>query len=423
MKTRSDTPDLEAARALDARDALAPFRARFVISDPDLVYLDGNSLGRLPHAAAERTREVLAEWGEGLIGNWNAGWMDLPRRLGEKVALLVGADADEVLLADSTSVNLFKLSVAALRARPGRRTVVSDDLNFPSDLYVLRAALAAAGGQRRLRVIPSPDGILPSPDLQDAFQADTALVALSHTTFKSAYTHHMAAVTAAAHRAGALMLWDVSHSAGALPIRLREAGADLAVGCCYKYLNGGPGAPAFLYVRRELQNALDNPIAGWLGCEDPFRFAPEYAPAPGLRRFLTGTPPVLSLAAAEPGIDLLLEAGVERVRARSVAQTEYLIARWERDLQPLGYTLKSPRDAERRGSHVTLGHPEGLRISRALADRMRVVPDFRLPDNIRLGVAPLYTTFEELARGVEALARVVRERLYDAYPRERRGVT
>jgi len=414
-----------AARPLDAEDELAPFRERFVIDDPALIYLDGNSLGRLPRAAQQRARELVdEEWGRGLIGSWNDRWLRLPERLGAKIARLLGAEADEALLADSTSVNLFKLVVAALRARPDRPRVVTDDLNFPSDLYILQSALQLAGPERRLEVVRSPDGMtLPLETLAAAISPDTALVVLSHTTFRSAFVHDMAAVTDLAHRYGALVLWDVSHSVGALPLSLRETGADLAVGCTYKYLNGGPGAPAFLYVRRDLQPALQNPIAGWFGREDPFRFALDYQPEAGIRRFLTGTPPILSLALVEPGVDLLLEAGLDRVRAKSVRQTEYLIALWEELLAPLGFTLNSPRDPARRGSHVSLGHPEGLRINRALVERLRVVPDFRAPDNIRLGVCPLYTTYAEVLQAVHALRAVVADRLYAEYPREHSGVT
>jgi kynureninase len=249
------------------------------------------------------------------------------------------------------------------------------------------------------------------------------LLALSHTTFKSGFTYDLAAVTKLAHRAGALVLWDLSHSAGAMPICLADAGGDLAVGCTYKYLCGGPGAPAYLYVRRDLHAEFHNPVAGWFGREDPFGFAIDYQPAPGLRRFLTGTPPVLSLALVEPGVDLLLEAGLDRVRKKSVAQTEYLIGLWEELLAPLGFTLKSPLEPERRGSHVALGHPEGWRISQALIERENVIPDFRPPDNLRLGVCPLYTTYLELHAAAEALRRIVADRVFAHYPAGREGVT
>lgn len=405
------------ARALDAADPLRAFRERFVITDPELIYLDGNSLGRLPRATPERLAAVAAgEWGDRLVRGWNEGWFDAPDRLGGKLAGLLGAGADEVVLADSTSVNLFKLSLAALLARPDRHTIVTDDLNFPSDLYILRSAARLAGRPVTLRVVPAADGIHgPVAALAAALDDDTALLSLSHTVFKSGYTYDMAALTALAQRAGALALWDLSHSAGAVVVDLHGAAADLAVGCAYKYLNGGPGAPAFLYVRRDLQETLANPISGWIGGRDPFDFALDYAPAPGIRRFLTGTPPILSLAAVEPGLDLLLEAGMPALRERSVRLSEYLIGRWQERLEPLGFRLNSPRDPARRGSHVSLGHDDGLRINLALIHEAHVLPDFRRPDNIRLGIAPLYNTFADLYTAVERLRAVVVDRLYERY--------
>jgi kynureninase len=410
--------DAAHARELDRRDELGRFRTAFVVDDPELIYLDGNSLGRLPRSSADRVRRAVeTEWGGRLIRGWNEGWWEAPRRIGAQVARLLGAAADEVVVTDSTSVNLFKLVVAALAARPGRVKVVSDELNFPSDLYVVQGALALLGGRHRLELVPSADGVsVPTAALARAIDAETALVTLSHTAFRSSFVHDLAAVTARAHQAGALVLWDVSHSVGAMPLALGAAGVDLAVGCAYKYLNGGPGAPAFLYVRRDLQERLASPIWGWWGRRAPFDFALEYAPAPGIQRFLAGTPPVLSLAALEPALDLLLEAGLEGLRAKSVAQTEYLIGLWEAWLRPLGFTLGSPRDAARRGSHVALGHPEGLRIDRALIEEMHVLPDFRPPDLIRLGVAPLYTSFADLHEAMRRLRAVVADRLYEKYP-------
>ncbi len=406
---------LDGARALDAADPLSAFRERFVIADPALIYLDGNSLGRLPRATAGRLATVVEEeWGERLVRGWGEGWFEAPQRIGGKLAGLLGATADEVVLADSTSVNLFKLALAALLARPERRVVVTDDLNFPSDLYVLESAARLAGGA--VRVVPSADGIHgPVEALAAALDGDTALLSLSHTVFKSGYTYDMAALTAAAHRAGAPALWDLSHSAGAVAVDLNGAAADLAVGCTYKYLNGGPGAPAFLYVRRDLQDTLANPISGWIGRRDPFDFALDYAPAPGIGRFLTGTPPILSLSAVEPGVEMLLEAGMERLRERSLRLSEYLIARWQARLEPLGFRLNSPRDPARRGSHVSLGHADGLRVNLALIHDQQVLPDFRRPDNIRLGIAPLYNTFADIHTAVERLRAVVVERLYERY--------
>lgn len=421
-------PFANRARKLDAADELAPFRSQFVVEPGGPIYLDGNSLGRLPLGAIERAHAVVEqEWGERLIRGWNEGWWTLPERVGAKIARLMGADPDEVIVADSTSVNLFKLALAALRARPERPFILSDDLNFPSDLYVLASATESAGADRRLEVVASPDGItLPQATQAEALETrrgEVALLALSHTTFKSAFVHDLAAVTALAHQAGAWMLWDVSHSIGAMPLDLRAAGVELAVGCCYKYLCGGPGAPAFLYIRRELQEQLANPIAGWIGGAAPFHFETEYAPARGLRRFLTGTPPILSLTLIEPGVDLLLEAGLDRIRAKSVRQTEFLIELSDALLAPLGFELRSPREADQRGSHVALGHPEGWRINQALVERLGIIPDFRVPDNLRLGVCPLYTTYAELHAAVLALRRVMEKRLYEEFSPHPAGVT
>lgn len=416
---------LEEARTLDERDALAAFRERFVIREPELIYLDGNSLGRLPKAAARLAEGLVNEaWGTRLIRGWNEGWLELSQRIGAKIAGLVGAQPDEVLVADSTTVNLFKLAVAALKARPGRRRILTDDLNFPSDLYALHGACDLLGRGHGLERVASEDGVHgPEDALKDALDEDTALLALSHVVFKSGYLYDMRALSEAAHEVGALTLWDLSHAAGSVDVDLGGAGADLAVGCTYKYFNGGPGAPAFLYVRRELQEALLNPVPGWLGADRPFDFGLEYRPARGLRRFLTGTPPVVSTALIEPGVDLLLEAGMARVREKSVQQTEYLVRLCDERLAPLGFSLHSPRDPTRRGSHISLGHPQGLGIDLAMIRDKAVIPDFRPPDNLRLGVAPLYTRYEELFLAVARTADIVKNGLHEAYLHEAPAVT
>lgn len=408
---------LAKAKQLDADDALAHFRGRFVFADADLFYFLPNSLGRLSVATQMRMQEVVEqEWGDRLIRGWNEGWIDSPQRIGGKIAQLVGAQTDEVLLADSTSVNLFKLAVAALRARPGRAKIITDSLNFPSDIYVLQAAIDAAGGQHELVIIESQDDVYaPVESLISAIDDQTALVSLSHVLYRSGFVYDMARVTQAVHAVGALTLWDLSHSVGAMDVHLNQTGADLAVGCTYKYLNGGPGAPAFLYVRRDLQDSLHNPLAGWMGQNKPFEFGLEYRSAPGIARFLTGTPSILSLSAVEPGVDLLLEAGIEAVQAKSAKMTGFLLELWETHLAPLGFVLKSPREARLRGSHVTLGHPAGLGISLALKKEKNIIPDFRPPDNIRFAVAPLYMRYESLYLAVKALQDVVENRIYERY--------
>lgn len=429
------------ARQLDDEDPLAPYRARFVVADPDLIYLDGNSLGRLPRDTVTQTQHLLEHgWGQRLIRGWNDGWIEINERLGNKIAHLLGASPGGVAIADSTSTNLYKLAHAALRARPGRAKIVTDDLNFPSDVYIFQGLVGSGGIARspgqgtgfgnparaeyQIEIVKSPDGIHgPVEELLAAIDENTALVSLSHTVFKSAYTYDMAALTAHAHQMGALILWDLSHSAGSVIVDLNGADADLAVGCTYKYLNGGPGAPAFLYVRKDLQDELTNPISGWFGQQNAFAFGLDYEPAPGIHRFLTGTPPILSIAPIETGVDLLLEAGVARLREKSVRQTAYLVGLWREWLAPLGFTMNSPADPAWRGSHISLGHPDAWRIDQALIEEMNVLPDFRKPDNIRLGITPLYTTFSEIHEAVRRMKRVVEARLYEKYDAGVGGVT
>jgi kynureninase len=425
LKESDMRTDLQYALEQDERDPLGRFRDEFVITDPHLLYLDGNSLGRLPKRSAAHLRQVTEHsWGERLIRGWGEEWFTAPQRIGAKIARLIGAKPGEVIVCDSTSVNLFKLVMAALHARPGRRKIVTDDLNFPTDVYIMQGALQLAGQDFRLEMVHSEDGMTLADDaLSAAIDEDTALVELTHTAFKSGYVYPLRAITEMTHRAGAWVLWDLSHSAGAMPLDLTAANVDLAVGCTYKYLNGGPGAPAFLYVREDLQEKLVSPIWGWFGQKEQFDMALDYRPAPGLTRFLAGTPNVLSLSAVEPSVDLILEAGVDRLREKSVKQTEYLIGLWEETLRPLGVNLNSPRDAARRGSHVSLGHPEGLRIDRALIEEMHVIPDFRYPDNIRFGIAPLYTSFADIHEAMARLRRVIEDRLFEKYPKERPEVT
>ena len=418
-------PGADFAQRLDEQDELAPFRAAFVAADAELIYLDGNSLGRLPARTIERVRATVEqEWGQGLIRSWNAGWYRATARIGDKIGQLIGAGPGQVVVSDSTSVNLFKLAMAALALRPERDRIVSDVLNFPTDLYVLESCIRLLGGRHRLHLIPSPDGMTTDqPALFDALDRRAALLTLSHVAFKSAYLYDAVAVTERAHQAGALVLWDLSHSAGAVPIELDGWGVDLAVGCTYKYLNGGPGAPAFLYVRRELQEAALSPIWGWFGRRSPFGFDLHYEQAEGVTRFLVSSPPIVSLQAIEPGIDLVLEAGMDRIRSKSVQLTSYLVYLVDTVLAPLGFALGSPRDPACRGSHVSVRHPEGYRINRALIEEMAVLPDFREPDNIRLGLSPLYTSFADVWIAIDRIRQVVEEERYRRYPLKRLPVT
>ena len=418
-------PSRDFSRELDLNDPLSSFRDRFVIDDPDLIYLDGNSLGRLPVETAVHLQHVVSnEWGHRLIQGWNDGWISLQERVGAKVAQLIGAKSNEVIIADSTSVNLFKLAYAAVEARPERSKIVTDDLNFPSDLYILQGVARLAKRPLTIQVVPSLDGIHGAVDgLRDAIDDDTALVALSHTTFKSSFTYDMREISAMARRVGAMMLWDMSHSVGSVPGMLQESGAELAVGCTYKYLNGGPGSPAFLYVREDLQNQLQNPISGWMGQQNMFEFGLDYEPAPGLRHFLTGTPTILSIATIEPGVDLLLAAGMQNLRQKSVAQSTYFIKLWEALLAPLGFRLQSPVDAAMRGSHISLGHDEGWGISQALIQEKKVLPDFRKPDLIRFGFAPIYNTFEEIYTAVTHLQAIINSRAFQKYQSDIKLIT
>ncbi len=421
--------DINLAYELDAQDELASFRDEFVIDDPNLIYLDGNSLGRLPKRTADFMQNTIEqEWGKRLIRGWNDGWINTPKELGAKIAKLVGAQADEILVTEATSINLFKLSAAALQARPDRMGIVSDVLNFPSDLYILQGIIDLLGKDHHLKLISSADGITITPEaVEAAIDDDTALVSLTHVAFKSAFMFDMARVTELAHQSGALMLWDLSHSVGAVPIDLNGCCVDLAVGCTYKYLNGGPGSPGFLYVRRDLQEQLNQPMWGWFAAEKPFAFELDFAPAPDISRYRVGTPPMLAMKAVEPAIDILLEATMERLRAKSIKQTEYLIFLAEEWLTPLGFTLGTPRQAEIRGSHVSLRHPEGYRISRALIESpppaIQVIPDFRMPDNIRFGITPLYTTFTEIYQALERIRIIVKEKIYEQYTNKQLAVT
>ena len=296
MEDSSFELGLDFARELDIQDELASFREAFVIADPDLLYMDGNSLGRLPRRATERLQTVLeTEWGERLISGWKEGWYEAPARIGDKLALLLGAGPGQVILSDATSVNLFKLTMAALSLRSDRTRIVSDVLNFPTDLYVIQGCIRLLGHRHTLHLIPSQDEIEPDKAaLLDAIDEQTALVTLSHPTFKSAFAYDVQAITARAHRVGALVLLDLSHAVGVIPLRLDDWGVDFAVGCTYKYINGGPGAPAFLYVRQDQQAQVLSPIWGWWAHRSPFAFELEYEPTAGISRFLSGTPPILS---------------------------------------------------------------------------------------------------------------------------------
>jgi kynureninase len=414
------------AKQLDLQDALASYRERFVTNDPDLLYLDGNSLGRLPQSVIERMKKAVEEeWGTDLIRGWNKGWWESPSRIGNKIGSLLGAAEGQVVVGDQTSINLFKLATAALTLQPQRKRIITDTFNFPSDLYILQGINNLLGNRHEiLRIGTSDNDIMPDlAALETAINEDTALVTLSHVTFKSGYLYDMAHITQLAHRKGALVLWDLSHSAGAVPIELDKCDVDFAIGCTYKYLNGGPGAPAFLYVTERIQNDVTSPIWGWWGQKDPFEFDLNYQPAPGIQRFLAGTAPMLSTLAMEEALTPLLEAGMDALRAKSILMTDYASYLTNTLLAPLGFSLGSPRDSARRGSHISIRHEEGYRINRAMIEEMNVIPDFRAPDNIRLGFAPLYVSFNDIWQGFDRIRKVVEEKRYEKYPKQKLTVT
>jgi len=416
----------EHAAQLDAADPLAPLRARFTGTDdegPDrLVYLDGNSLGRMPRdTPAALTRAAEQEWARGLIGSWSS-WVDHAERIGDALAAgALGARPGEVLISDSTSVDIYKLLVAAVDARPGRTVLVCSADDFPTDRYIV-AGVAEQRGMTVREVPADIDQGLDVDVLAAALDEDVAVLVLSHVSYRSGALADMAAITRMARDAGALVLWDLSHAAGSVAPDLTASGADLAVGCSYKYLNGGPGAPAFLYVRRELQDQLRQPIWGWFGQRDQFEMGPRYDPAPGVARFGVGTPPVLAMAAVEVGVGLVAEAGIERLQVKGQALTDLLVALADEWLAAHGVTVASPREAARRGSHVSLAHPQAWQLTQALIDR-GVVPDFRTPDRLRLGPAPIYTRFVDVWDGMARLRDVLATGAHESYPAERARVT
>ena len=399
----ADSLSRERALALDREDPLAAFHDRFAFPDPELVYLDGNSLGRLPLATVDRLREVVEhEWGERLIRSWSEGWFDLPTRVGDLIArAALGAAPGQTVVADSTTVCLYKLVCAALDARPGRDEIVTDRDNFPTDRYVVEGIARSRGLSVRW-LEPDP---VHGPSVEDVVAAvseRTAVVTLSHISYRSAAIADMAGITACVHDAGALMLWDLCHSAGSVPLALDSDGADLAVGCTYKFLNGGPGAPAFMYVREEHQRSLSQPIWGWIGRRDPFLMEQGYVPAEGITAMISGTPPVLGLAAVEEGARLVDEAGIGAIRDKARALTNFAVELHDAWLTELGCTLASPRDPDRRGAHVSIAHPRAEELCAALIDA-GVIPDFRMPNVVRLGLSPLITRFADVWDGIDAL--------------------
>ena len=409
--TAVNRTDLEAR---DADDPLAPLRERFELPE-GIIYLDGNSLGAMPVDAAMRVRDVVRkEWAADLIKSWNVhDWFNLPRRCGDKIATIVGASPGEVVAADSTSVNLFKLLAAALTLRPGRRIILSETDNFPTDLYIAQGLNRLLGGEHELRLIEDGANVI---DAIAEAGDDLACAMITHVNYRTGWMHDMAATTAAAHDAGALMLWDLAHSAGAVPVDLNGANADLAVGCGYKYLNGGPGAPAFLYVANRLQDDIRPPLSGWMGHEAPFLFDTDYRPAEGITRNLCGTPSVIAMSALDAALDVFMDADMTALRAKSLALTDLFIDLMAQECGgpdgDWGFTCETPA-ADRRGSQVSFAHADGYPIMQALIDR-GVIGDFRAPDLLRFGFTPLYTRYTDVWDGVAALKDIMQTGAWDA---------
>jgi kynureninase len=409
----SQASSRERCEELDREDPLGHVRNRFFLPD-GVVYLDGNSLGPLPKAVAPTVAGVVSdEWGAGLSASWD-GWFHLPERIGDRIAPLIGAGAGEVVVTDTTTIALIKVLGAALAARPGRRVIVTTETNFPTDLYAI-AGIARLVGDVEVRVVDASA-------VADSLDDTVAATCLTHVNFRTGEMFDLSAVTSAAHRAGALAIWDLCHSVGAVVVDCETDGVDLAVGCCYKYLNGGPGAPAFIYVRRQLQAVLENPLPGWLGHEAPFDFTTGYRPAVGIQRFVTSTPPILAMSALDAALDAWDGVTIDLVRAKSVAMCELFISAVT---ERLGSQLEvaSPRDPARRGSQVSLRHEHGYAIVQALIAR-GVIGDFRAPDLCRFGFTPLYLRYVDVFDAVEQLVAVMESEEYaDERYSARRSVT
>lgn len=403
----SERTTREYAERLDAADPLRELRDRFAVGADPVAYFDGNSLGRPPKATLDRLSAVLGEeWPGRLIRGWSDSWMELPTSVGDRLGKAVlGAAPGQTVVADSTSVNLFKVLHAACGLRPDRRELVIDDANFPTDRYLVEAVAAQRGLSVRWLQLKSP-GAVTAEQLAAAIGPATAAVVLSHVDYRSAAIVDLAAFTRQIHDAGALAVWDLCHSAGAVPIGLDAAEADFAVGCTYKYLNAGPGAPAFLYVADRHLSEVAQPIAGWIGAQDVFAMGPTYVPAAGIRRMLSGTPNVLGLVAADEGARLVGEAGLGRIRAKGLALTDFVTDLVDAWLTPVGVELVSPRDAAVRGSHVTVRHPDAATLTDRLIER-GVIPDLRQPDLIRIGLSPLTTAYVEAWDGLDTLRGII----------------
>jgi kynureninase len=420
---------LQEAKIKDEKDVLARFKHKF-LNDNSTIYLDGNSLGKLPKDTIKTIEAIVKQqWGTQLIRSWNEHWMELPNTIATKIAKIVGARPDEIFVGDTTSINLYKLLFAALSYQKDKFEIITDDLNFPTDLYIIQGLIEQQFQKHSLNIIKSNEEIsVKTSAINEVISSNTAVVTLSLVSYKSSYLYNMKAVNELVHNNGGLTLWDLSHAAGALEIKLNETNADLAVGCTYKYLNGGPGAPAFLYVRKDLQEKLVNPIYSWFAHEKPFDFKPNFIPAKGIQKFAISTPSILSLGAISPGLDIILEAGIKNIEEKSRAQSEFLISLIKEFLIPLNFEIMSPLNTNSRGSHISIKHPESYRINRAMispssSSVKSVIPDFRPPNFIRLGITPLYTSFEDLYQAILRIKQIVTTKEYERFSNEKLQVT
>lgn len=418
----------ENALQLDTIDPLRDYKSRFV-NDENMIYLDGNSLGKLPRQTIEHTSKLVEEqWGNRLIRSWNENWMGLSARIAKKIAAVVGAREDEIFVGDSTSLNLYKLAFAALSLKPNQHKIVSDEFNFPTDLYVIQGLIKHQFKNHFLELVKSDDGItIQDNEIEKRLDEHTALITLSHVAYKSAFMYNMELVNKLAHENNSFVIWDLSHAAGAVSVELNRSGADMAVGCTYKYLNGGPGAPAYLYVSKDLQEELANPVTSWFSHQKPFDFDLNYEAVPSIQKFAIGTPNVLSMAAIEPGIEITLDAGINQIRKKSIAQTNFMIELIEQELIPFGFTIASPKNELLRGSHISIQHTDAYRINRAMIEPENntkiVVPDFRPPNNIRLGIAPLYTSYSDIYQAISRIKMIMEQREYEKFSNEKLSVT
>lgn len=418
---------LDIALELDQRDALFPFRKKFATTKNE-IYLDGNSLGKLPLEAKNILQEVIEkQWGENLIRSWNDHWLELPKRIGLKIANLFCVNSTEILVGESTSINLYKIVHGLLQSRLFPQQLISDSLNFPTDSYILDGLSKQFDLSPVLHIRYSSDLVADLSLLKNSIQQSPGIICLSLVTYKSAYLYPMKALNEFAEQHRSIIVWDLSHAAGVVAINLKATHTKVAIGCTYKYLNGGPGAPSFLYLEEKLHSSLQSPIQGWFGHQRPFDFSPTYTAAQGITKFEAGTPTILSLAAMEAGINLTLEAGIERIRSKSIALTDFLIKGIEQELLSLGYRLESPNEATQRGAHIALSHPESWRICQCLlhgnGESPIVIPDFRPPHYLRLGIAPLYISFEECWQTVQRLKQIVIDREYQTQDRSQPTVT